>query len=198
MHKKLSLFALVLLLAAPVFAQKEEQILFRNARVMGGFGGPIVSWSHTNNRTGFGVGGGGGVVFEQFFIGLFGMAETFENVTIGQPQLATGYGGLWLGVTTPSHKLVHAYLSAKLAGGSVGVTNFKDDWPDEHNWEDLTFVAIPEAGVEVNVARWMRVGGSVGYRFVSGFEGWGSYGKKDLNAPVLNLTLRFGWFSGRQ
>jgi hypothetical protein len=195
MHKKFSFFAL-LLLTLPVFAQQEEQILFQNARVRGGFGGPIFSWSHTNGKTGYGAGGGGGVVLDQFFIGLFGMGETFDNPVIGEPQLAIGYGGLWLGVTTPSHKLVHAYISAKLAGGAVGVTDFEDDWDYDDNWEDITFVAIPEVGVELNVARWMRLSGSVGYRFVDGFEGWGSYGKKDLNAPVYNLTLRFGWFSG--
>ena len=37
-------------------------------------------------------------------------------------------------------------------------------------------------------------GGTVGYRFVDGFDGWNNYGKKDLNAPVYALTLRFGWF----
>ena len=195
MHKKFSFFAL-LLLTLPVFAQQKEQILFQNARVRGGFGGPIFSWSHTNGKTGYGAGGGGGVVFDQFFVGLFGMGETFDNPVIGQPQLAIGYGGLWLGVTTPSHKLVHAYISAKLAGGAVGITDFEDDWDYDDNWDDVTFVAIPEVGVELNIARWMRMSGSVGYRFVDGFEGWGTYGKKDLNAPVYNLTFRFGWFSG--
>lgn len=197
MYKNISLFAL-LLFAIPVFSQQQEEILFQNTRVRGGFGGPIFSWSNTNNKTGYGAGGGGGVVFDHFFIGLFGMGETFDNVVVGEPQLATGYGGLWLGVTVPSHKLVHAYFSAKLAGGSVGVTDFEDDPYHEENWDDVTFVAIPEAGVELNIARWMRMSGSVGYRFVDGFEGWGTYGKNDLNAPVYNLTFRFGWFSGKQ
>ena len=197
MYKKISLFALLLFTTA-VFAQQQQETLFENTRVRGGFGGPIFAWSHTNGHTGYGAGGGGGVVFDQFFIGLFGMGETFDNPVIGEPQLATGYGGLWLGFTIPSHKIFHLYTSVKIAGGSVGVTNFEDDWDYEDNWDDVIFVAIPEAGVELNIARWMRMSGSVGYRFVDGFEGWGTYGKKDLNAPVYNLTLRFGWFSGKE
>lgn len=197
MHKKLSLFAL-LLFTVPVFAQQEEQTLVRNGSVVGGFGGPIVSWSSTNGKTGFGTGVGGGVLFDQFFIGLFGMFETFDNIVVGQPQLATGYGGLWLGATVPSQKLAHAYISVKLAGGAVGITDFEDNWHYQDNWEDVTFVAIPEAGIELNIARWMRMSGSVGYRFVDGFEGWGSYGEKDLNAPVYNLTFRFGCFSKKK
>ncbi|MCE7926551.1 MAG: hypothetical protein DYG98_26185 [Haliscomenobacteraceae bacterium CHB4] len=199
MIKNISLFAL-LLFTIPVFGQEEQEILFRNARVRGGFGGPIFSWSHTNGETGYGAGGGGGVVFDRFFVGLFGMGETFDNPVIGRNQLAMGYGGLWMGFTIPSHKLVHFYASAKIAGGSVGVTDFEDDWDwdDDYNWDDVVFVAVPEAGVELNVARWMRLSGSVGYRFVDGFSGWGAYGKKDLNAPVYNLTLRFGWFGGRK
>jgi hypothetical protein len=99
-----------------------------------------------------------------------------------------------MGYTIPSHKLLHLYTSLKIAGGSVGETNFKDDWDTDDNWYDITFVAVPEAGIELNIARWMRLSGSVGYRYVGGFEGRGDYGKKDLNAAVYNLTLRFGKF----
>jgi hypothetical protein len=176
-------------------AHKKQQTLFNNARVRGGFGGPIFSWSSSaNNKTGYGAGGGGGVILDQFFIGAFGMGETLDAPQIGKPQLALGYGGLWMGYCIPSHKILHLYTSVKLAGGGVGTTNFRDDWEIEDDLHDITFVAIPEAGIELNIARWMRVSGSVGYRFVEGFEGYGTYGKKDLNAPVYNLSIRFGFF----
>ncbi len=193
MPAKLLLFALILA-SAPLFAQQETETLFKNNRISGGFGGPILSWSQTNNKTGYGAGGGGGVVFNRFFVGLFGMGETFERPQIGEDQLALGYGGLWLGYTTPAHKLLHLYTSVKIGGGAVGVTNFEDDWELEDDWTDATLVLVPEAGLELNVARWFRVSGSVGYRFVDGFKGWENYSKKDLNAPVYAVTLRFGWF----
>ncbi len=198
MNTKLLFFAL-LLSASGLFAQ-EQQTLFNHARVTGGFGGPIFSLSHTNGQTGYGAGGGGGVVFNQFYAGLFGMGETFGPIHYGHDQLALGYGGLWLGYTTPSNKLLHLYTSVKIAGGAVGVTDFRDDWDFDyhHDWPDAVFVAVPEAGLELNMARWFRLSGSVGYRFVEGFEGWNNFGKHDLNAPVYALTLRFGWFGGKR
>lgn len=175
---------------------RREETLFRNARLRGGFGGPMFSWSNMDGKTGYGAGGGGGVIIGQTFIGAFGMGEVFDAPVVGERQLALGYGGLWLGYTVPSHRLFHLYTSVKIAGGNVGTTDFDDDWDFEDDWDDVVFVAVPEAGIELNIARWMRLSGSVGYRFVDGFEGWGSYGKNDLNAMTYSLTLRFGWFGG--
>ena len=172
----------------------ETQTLFKNNKLRGGFGGPIFSWSQANGKTGYGAGGGGGVVMDRFFVGLFGMGETFDRVNIGQDQLVLGYGGLWLGYTIPSHKLLHLYTSVKIGGGGIGITNFDDDWEFDEDLNDVVLVAVPEAGLELNVARWFRMSGSIGYRFVDGFEGWGNYKKNDLNAPVYALTFRFGWF----
>lgn len=198
MNTKLLFFAFFLV-SAPLIAQQQET-LFNNARVTGGFGGPIFSLSNTDGQTGFGAGGGGGVVFNQFYAGLFGMGETFGPIYTDNKHLALGYGGLWLGYTVPTHKLVHLSASLKIGGGATGVTDFHDDWDfDDHNdWPDAVFVAVPEAGLELNVARWFRISGTVGYRWVEGFEGWSTYGKNDLNAPIYSLTLRFGGFGSRR
>jgi len=197
MHKKILLFAL-LLCTTTMFAQQEEETLFRKSHVRGGFGGPIFSWSNANNKTGYGAGGGGGVVFDRFFIGAFGMGETFDAVRVGREQLTLGYSGLWLGYTIPSHKLFHLYTSMKVAGGGIGTTNFEDDWNFDDNFRDVALVLVPEAGIELNVARWMRLSGSLGYRYVGGFSGWDTYGKNDLNALTYNITMRFGWFGGKK
>lgn len=190
----------LILAISPLFllAQQQDETLFRNSRVRGGFISPIFSWSHANGKTGYGAGGGLGVVFDNFFIGLYGMGETFDAPKSGPTQLVLGHGGLWAGYHFPSHRLVHLYTSLKVGGGGTGTTDFDDDWDFDDNWEDATLVIVPEAGLELNVARWMRLSGTVGYRFVEGFDGWGNYGKNDLNAPVFALTLRLGWFSGKQ
>ena len=198
MNQKIVLIAL-LFASTPMLAQQtpanpKQETLFKNSRVRGGFISPIFTWSQANNKTGYGAGGGLGIVFDQFFIGVFGMGETFDRVQVGTKQLAHGYGGLWMGYTTPSYKVVHLYTSLKIAGGSVGTTDFEHDWDFDPDPDDVTFVVIPEAGVEINVARWMRLSGTVGYRFVNGFEGYGNYGRRDLNAPTFGLTMRFGWF----
>lgn len=199
MHTKLIFFPLLFAFSVPLFAQEQETV-FRSARLTGGFGGPIFSLSHTNGQTGYGAGGGGGLVFNQVFVGLFGMGETFGPIRYNREQLALGYGGLWLGYTVPTNKLAHFYGSVKIAGGSVGTTDWHDDWDFERNdWPyDAVFVAVPEAGIELNMARWFRISGTAGYRFVGGFEGWENFGRTDLNAPVFALTLRFGCFQRRQ
>ncbi len=81
-----------------------------------------------------------------------------------------------------------------IGGGGIGITNFDDDWEFDEDLNDVVLVAVPEAGLELNIARWFRMSGSIGYRFVDGFEGWGNYKKNDLNAPVYALTFRFGLF----
>ena len=75
----------------------------------------------------------------------------------------------------------------------AATANFDQDWD---NWEDVAVVLVPEAGLELNVTRWFRMTGSIGYRFVDGFDGAGQVGKKDLNAPIFALGMRFGWFGG--
>ncbi len=188
MNTKL-LFLALLFSSGALFAQ-EQQTLFNHARVTGGFGGPVFSLSRANGQTGYGAGGGGGVVFNQFYVGLFGMGETYGPFYRHQEQLALGYGGLWLGYTVPSHKLVHLSTSLKLAGGDCLHGEL------QRRLGGILDVSLPEAGLELNVSRWFRLSGTVGYRFVEGFEGWNDFGKNDLNAPVYNLTLRFGWFGG--
>lgn len=187
-----------LLFSFSLVAQKQEETLFRNARLSGGFAAPMFSYSRANGHAVYGAGGGMGLVFNQLFVGFFGMGETFSGPKFQGDQLALGYGGLWLGYTVPTHKLVHLYGSLKIAGGAVGATNFDDDWDFDENVDDAVFVGIPEVGVELNVARWFRLSGTAGYRFVGDFQGWNTLGKNDLSAPVFGLTARFGWFGTRR
>ena len=146
MYAKTLIFGFILF-AGTAFAQQQQETLLKKENLRGGFGGPIFSWSNTNGQTGYGAGGGGGVVFDRLFVGVFGMGETFDNPKIGTTNLAMGYGGLWLGYTFPSHKLLHLYTSLKIAGGSVGTTDFEEDWDFQDQWNDVTFVAVPEAGL---------------------------------------------------
>lgn len=199
MYTKLLSFAFFIGLSSALIAQNEEQTLFRHARLTGGFAAPIYTYGTTDGHAVHGVGGGAGLVFNQFFVGAFGMGEYFTGPKHFGDQLGLGYGGVWLGYTTPSYKMVHLYTSLKIAGGAAGAGHFDDDWEfDEDDWSDAVFVAIPEAGVELNMARWFRISASAGYRFVGDFDGWGALGKNDLNAPVFALTMRFGWFGARR
>ena len=70
--KKLGLFTVALMLGFALQAQHET--LFNNARVVGGFGAPIIEMGLGNDMS-TAVGGGGGVVIDNFFIGGYGVGS---------------------------------------------------------------------------------------------------------------------------
>jgi hypothetical protein len=182
-------------LCLAVAGQAQHETLFGNARVVGGFGGPIFEWGLGNNLTSS-VGGGGGLVIENFFLGGYGMGSIDLDALIDDDridQIDLGHGGFWLGYTLAPHKLIHLYASGRIGWGAVGIdTRPGSSFPRN---SDRVFVLTPEIGLELNVAQWFRVAGTVGYRYVDGVnEGLGLYKSDAFNGYLANLTLRFGWF----
>ncbi|HUX94068.1 MAG TPA: hypothetical protein VMV36_09670 [Ignavibacteriaceae bacterium] len=57
----------------------------------------------------------------------------------------------------------------------------------------IFFVVEPELNVEFNVTTFFRINSGIGYRFISGIRS-GYYSSVNLNAPELNLNLKFGKF----
>lgn len=190
--KKFLFAALFCLMGLTMFAQHET--LFGRSRVAGGFGSPLIEWG-LNNNINTSVGGGGGVVIDNFFLGGYGMGsvdynQLFENGDVD--QLDIGHGGFWLGFHVPSHKLVHFYTSARIGWGAINV-KFHDPF-QSYSDVDKIFAFTPEIGLELNVTRWFRVVGTVGYRWVDGVNPNSGYGEKEFNGTVTGLTMRFGWF----
>ncbi len=187
------ILALLAVFALTVNAQHET--LFGNARVVGGFGAPIIEWGLGNDLT-TSVGGGGALVIDNFFIGGYGMGSIdFESLIQDEDieRIELGHGGFWLGYTLAPYKIVHLYTSARIGWGGVGI----DVTPGSSFPRDVdnVFVFTPELGLELNVAKWFRVAGTVGYRFVDGVnENLGFYEKDTFNGYLGNLTFRFGWF----
>lgn len=184
---------LALCLSMTAFAQHET--LFNNARVVGGFGGPIVEMGLGNDMS-TSVGGGGGLVINNFFIGGYGMGSVDFEQLIEEDKIdkiELGHGGFWLGYTLAPHRVLHLYSSARIGWGALDIdfqdnSNFRDD-------SDNVFVLTPELGLELNVTQWFRVSGAVGYRYVDGVnEDLGNYQSDDFNGLLANLTFRFGWF----
>lgn len=195
--KKLLISAVCSLLAT--FALAQHETIFNNARVVGGFGGPIIEWGLSNDlKTSYG--GGGGVVIGGAFIGGYGMGSIdLEGVIDGQDieNIELGHGGLWLGYTFKPYKLVHLWSSAKIGWGAVNIdTDNFDPFNDRIN--DQVFVLTPELGLELNIFKWFRVGGGVGYRWVNGTDGKGQYDNETFSGAVATMTMRFGWFGNRR
>lgn len=184
------------LLSFALFAQDEE-VLFNKVIVQGGFGGPIFELTNIDNQTGMMFGGGGGVILNDFFIGGFGQGGSFAEHTVDSRlyPLNMGYGGLWLGYVRPTWKAVHLFADLKVAGGSISLSQSRDDEASEV-FDDNIFVVQPGAGAEVNVFGWFRVALTAHYRLVSGISNGHTFGlgNADFNAPAMALTLRFGGF----
>jgi hypothetical protein len=178
----------------------QHETLFGNARVVGGFGGPIFEFGVSNDIP-TGIGGGGGVVIENFFIGGYGMGAldysviVDDNLDIDQVELA--HGGLWLGYSYKTYAVIHPYVSTRLGWGAV---NIQFDQPGS-SFSDLDRIMAftPEIGAELNVARWFRIYGTFGYRLV-----WGTqdeipdYTDQDFRGWMAGLGFRFGWFGNRR
>lgn len=189
MKKNVSTLILSLTLIWTVQAQ--EETLFDNLNVHGGFGGPILEIGLADNIS-TAVGGGGGVLVGDFFFGGYGMGNTQDNEFSHDgniERLDLGHGGLWLGVYAPSDKVIHFYGSTRLGFGEIDNAEDEGIFTDI---EDNVFVLTPEAGLEVNIAPWFRLVGTVGYRWVTGAEDNRFYSGEDFSGAFAGLTFRFG------
>ena len=106
-------------------------------------------------------------------------------------QMDLGHGGFWLGYTYRSHKLVHIFASTKLGWGGIDIEIDEDNYSAVDN----VFVITPELGVELNVFRWFKIAGTVGYRSVTGVDNIkAGKSNEDFSGLAGTLTFRFGGF----
>ena len=194
--KKLILLVFCSFLGLSVFAQHET--LFNRARVVGAFGAPIVEFG-LNDQINTSVGGGGGIVIDNFFLGGYGLGSIdfealIENDDI--EQLEIGHGGFWLGYAYRPDKLIHLYSSARIGWGAVNVQ--LNDNNVRFSDLDKIFVVTPEIGVELNITGWFRLGATAGYRWVDGTNESLGYTDDDFSGGIGTLHFRFGWFGWRR
>jgi len=180
----------VFLAVSGAFAQ-EETVLSGGIR-SGGFGAPVVKFSEVNNSFAVFAGGRGGWIINSTFViggGGYGLSNDIVPDETSSPfdpfrRIDMGYGGLELEYIGMSDKLVHYSVYVLIGGGGVSY---------QGPISDGFFVLEPAANVEVNLTRWFRINGGVGYRFVSGVELPGLT-NSDLSAFAGSLTFKFGSF----
>ena len=189
--KKNLMIIVLSFLAFQGFSQAET--LFNRARVVGAFGGPFVEFSQFKGDYLTSSGGGGGLIIDDFFIGGYGIGSVSINDIVtadDQIKMEIGHGGFWLGYTYKSHKLVHLYASTKLGWGGIDLRI--DD--EGYRAKDNIFVVSPELGIELNIFRWFKLGGTVGYRAVTGIDNITGQTNADFSGMTGGLTFRFGGF----
>ncbi len=180
-----------------LFGQEIETV-FRNNPAVGGFGAPLIKFTGAAGSYRALGGAGGAVVINDFFIGGFGLAgrvgqTTWENRPY---EVNYGYGGFWLGYAHRSWKAIHPYTSLQLGWGAVDLSATEEPFVEE-NTDDNIFVAEPELGLEINLFKWFKLAGTVGYRFTTGADRFDGFKSSDLSAFSGALTLRFGGFGKR-
>lgn len=195
MQTKYFFLAVCFFLIGVLTAQSHQTLLGRSP-LNGAFGAPIYEFTIKDGIQG-GVGGGGGLVFRNFFLGAYGVAslngieDLLEIEDLNKLDLS--HGGLWLGYTPASYSVIHPYGSVR---AGWGVLDLDFDAPSlEFDDLDQVFVITPEAGLEINLTKWFRVAGTVGYRHITGVNDSTPGAVTDnLTGLIGGVTLRFGWF----
>ena len=191
---KNAILILTALLMSTVFLSAQQETLFGRGHSSGFFAGPIFEYSMWDKELRVSSGGGLGLVVDNFFIGGYGLAavdlDALLNDNGERVEIDIAHSGLWLGYSWPSHKLFHIFGSVK---GGWGLVNTTVDRFGVDN-SDQVFVVTPDIGVEVNVFRWFRLAGTVGYRAVNGINENSVIDQNAFNGMTGGLTLRFGWF----
>lgn len=200
--KKTIFIALFTCASLQIFAQtwrynngNQDETLFNRSHRSGFFVSPIVEYSDFKNDLTTATGGGLGFIAGDFFIGGYGLGIVDYDKVLNEDfdHLEMGHGGLWFGFSAPQHEVVHFFSSVKAGWGAVNI-NFDNNNED---YEDSFFAVTPEAGLEVNVFRWFRIGGTVGYRFMNGLNNSATFDKKDFQTMTASLTFRIGGFGRR-
>lgn len=217
-------------------AQEEMKYLFQgkdgNMKVSG-FAGVFNEFSEVDNDFGFSMGGGAALLLDRrFFLGAYGMGLTTRhlkrysvydytlNTNIQTDDLYTrfGHGGLWLGYIHKPQNAINWGVNMKIGWGAVTLSEqeYYVNAPDYNynGWDrydkDNVFVFTPEANLNLNLLKWMRVNVGLGYRLVTGVnntygEAVGGSSTNDVvqktyfdsnafNSVTGSITLAFGWF----
>jgi len=177
----------------------QHESLFDDWENLGGFGGPILEFSSINGQLTADVGGGGALVFDEFFLGGYGMGTDYPEIVITREidgaildinyDIDFGHGGLWMGYVQQVERKTHLYTDLKIGWGRAELEHEKYQLPS-----DRLFVLSPSAGIELNMTSYFKIALTGGYRFVRGISRLPDLDNQDFSSPTGSITFRFGWF----
>lgn len=205
MRNLIILILMILSIAvAPVMA--EEQTLIHGKVMHGGFGGPVMKVTQFCGDTGIMIGGRGAWVINHALAiggggyGLVSDIKAPEDISKEAKEnlvLEVGYGGPILEFIILSDKLVHLSVNTLIGGGGVSYLEENWRWDDRYYYDvyetDSFFVLEPSIDLELNIAKFFRVGMGISYRYVNDVE---LEGLKDSDISGLSgtFTFKFGRF----
>lgn len=184
---------------------QEPETLFQGEMRHGFYVAPSFQLTHWQDRSGVMVGGKAAWVLNQKFgIGLAGYGLTSRN-NIGEvfPYnnvfLQVGYGGILLEYTPMPAQLLHFSFPIVIGLGGAAYTNdaVGNNTSGSYSYEvyqtDTFFIVEPGIQAELNLAKFLRAGLGVGYRFAQGVD-LSTSTDKHMSAPSISLLFKFGKF----
>lgn len=187
-----SLVPLLLVSSTPAVAEAPPEPKVLAARV-DGFGGPLVGVTQVGDGAAMLTGGRAGLVLDRRW--LLGVTLLGTPLFLGAGAAPAGGEQLsfWQGGLLVQHQFLAESLVHPRVGAMVGGAWLRLEAPTSGaTREGLVFAAEPQVGVEVNVARFLRVGLDVGYRLVAPAPPGLRFAQ--VSGVTGALTLHFGWF----
>jgi len=187
--------------AVAVPAPEQPRTLLSHPIHSGGYGAPVVSYTRFADRDSVLIGGRGGWILNHRFVlggGGFGLATPARQRAGALPDQADyqhtfGYGGLWLEYMIAPMNVVHGSVGTLVGAGGVTYQRFRPQALVEDVETTSVFVLDPVAGVEVNVAPFLRIAVQAGYRVVRGVD-LASLGNAEASGFTLGGAIKLGGF----
>jgi hypothetical protein len=182
----------------------EPETLINSKAKVGGYGSLGVMYTRFGGKDAAQVCLEGALVIDHAFsLGAAGcgVARTLRTTTLdpaANPDYRTsfGYGGAVIRYQFLTHRYLSLAASTLVGAGAIA----SEDWDrdryehDRHDVNpDLVFVVEPQLSANLALTRWMRIGVTGGYRFVSGVDTKGLSESK-VAAPVVGAQFQLGWF----
>jgi len=176
----------------------EYETLSKDKEVfVGGYGGPMMIVTSLNGKTVPAVGATGGVILNNFHLGLYGYGTLLDINTDMETLEGYGEGGFFMGYAVASHKVIHPVFGVALGAGSSFSGYYDDDALEGTDLDDdlafRTFLVVtPQVKADINLTSFMRMSLGVGYRM--NFEPWNGGYNEDWSGMTASLEFHFGKF----
>jgi len=190
-------------LTVPILSQAQEEefqtIFHKNTGgkiAISAFGGPFMQFTSIDKDFALMIGGGGGIMLGNIFIGGYGVGKSNEipYKSDNTNSLGFGHGGLWLGYTIFPKKSIHFSLSAQAGWGSISKKLKLPEGDYKNIDSDPITIITPMIEVEFNLSRFFKIGTGASWSYVSNISNSSPYINKDFSTPSFMLSFKFGWF----
>jgi hypothetical protein len=177
--------------------------LFSKSHSNGGYGAFSMGYTQLDGKDALLIGARGSwIIDHSFAIGLGGCGfvnnldhHNWMDNNLND-QLAGGYGGIYLEPIIGPRFPVHVSFPVLFGVGGISKvmdSNWDNDFMKNNPNQDAFLILEPAVELEINLTRFMRMAGSIGYRFTSNIE------MENINPDILEGTsigiiLKFGKF----